>query len=101
MEHTTTAPPADLSDWLAVIKGEFREMPGLQLTKSQVQRMWGLDAAACDILLETLQATRFLRLTARGCYALADDAVGGPGWRPSPPSLVDVGETTATRVDQP
>lgn len=31
------------SDWLRLIHAEYREMPGLHLTKPQVQRLWGLD----------------------------------------------------------
>jgi hypothetical protein len=41
-------------DWLQIIQGEYLEMPGLQLTKPQVQRLWGLDPATCDALLDTL-----------------------------------------------
>jgi hypothetical protein len=68
---------SDVNDWLALIKGEFNEMPGLQLTKPQVRRMWGLDVETCEIVLDTLQASRFLRVTVRGCYALADEVVAG------------------------
>jgi len=65
---------AELSCWLSVVKGEYREMPGLQLTKPQVRRLWGLDPATCDALLETLEASRFLRITPDGCYVLFDSA---------------------------
>ena len=61
---------AKLNDWITVIKGEYKEMPGLQLTKPQAQRLWGLDASTCDVLLETLRTAGFLRVTPRGCYAL-------------------------------
>jgi hypothetical protein len=61
-----------LSKWISVIKGEYREMPGLQLTKSQVRRMWGLEESDCERVLEALQATDFLRVTASGFYVLAD-----------------------------
>jgi hypothetical protein len=63
---------ADLSMSISVIKSEYREMPGLQLTKAQVRRMWGLGEADCDLVLNTLQADDFLRVTAHGCYILAD-----------------------------
>jgi hypothetical protein len=63
---------AELNAWLEIIKGEYKEMPGLQLTKWQVQRLWGLDASAVDTVLATLQAADFLRVTSRGCYVLAD-----------------------------
>ena len=63
---------ADLSLWISVIKGEYREMPGLQLTKTQVRRMWGLGESDCERVLDTLRATDFLRVTPRGCYILAE-----------------------------
>ena len=61
---------AELNNWITVIKGEYKEMPGLHLTKPQAQRLWGLDAPTCDVLLETLRAASFLRVTPRGCYVL-------------------------------
>jgi hypothetical protein len=58
--------------WLPIVRGEFRELPGLHLTKPQVQRLWGLDPRTCDALLETLVDGRFLRRTRNGAYARAD-----------------------------
>ena len=52
---------ASAADWLHIVRGEFQEIPGLHLTKPQVQRLWGLDAATCDELLDSLM--RFLRRT--------------------------------------
>ncbi len=49
---------------------EYEEMPGLSLTKRQVQRMWGLDSSMCDTLLAELQRFHVLRLTPGGRYAL-------------------------------
>ena len=46
-------------------------MPGLHLTKPQVQRLWGLDAATCDVLLDALEANSVLRRTSRNGYVLA------------------------------
>jgi hypothetical protein len=54
--------------WEHIVRGEFQEMPGLTLTKPQVQRLWGLDEVTCDELLDVLVATRFLRRTPRGQY---------------------------------
>jgi hypothetical protein len=61
---------ARLNLMLSVIKSEYQEMPGLHLSKTQVQRLWGLDPSECDVLLEMLQAADFLRVTARGDYVL-------------------------------
>ena len=41
-------------DWLQLIQGEYLESPGLNLTKPQVQRLWGLDPLTCDALLDEL-----------------------------------------------
>jgi hypothetical protein len=62
-------------DWLALIRSEFLEIPGLHLTKPQVQRLWGIDTMTCDALLEALVDARFLRRTHTGAYARLD---GGP-----------------------
>jgi hypothetical protein len=60
---------ASAADWLYIVRGEFQEIPGLHLTKPQVQRLWGLDEATCDELLASLVETRFLRRTHNGEYA--------------------------------
>ncbi len=66
---------ADVKEWLPIICGEYLEMPGLHLTKPQMQRLWGLDAATCDALLDALEAARFLRRTDHDGYVLADGSV--------------------------
>ena len=60
------------ADWLQLIQAEYREMPGLSLTKPQMQRLWGLDRATCEALLARLEQTRFLKRTARDGYVRAD-----------------------------
>lgn len=65
-----------LADWLHLIRAEYLEIPGLHLTKSQVQRLWNLDAVTCEALLEALIDVRFLRRTPAGAYVRAD---GGGG----------------------
>jgi hypothetical protein len=57
--------------WLDLIQAEYREMPGLKLTKPQVCRFWSLEAAACDVLLDALVDTRFLAKTRHESYVLA------------------------------
>ena len=53
------------------VRGEYLEMPGLHLTVPQAARLWGLEAVVCDALLSSLVASRFLRQTAGGTFALA------------------------------
>ncbi len=55
------------------IQAEYCEMPGLCLTKSQIQRRWDLDGRQVEAVLERLTAARFLQKTKVG-YALARDA---------------------------
>ncbi len=61
----------ELDRLLAIIRGEYLEMPGLRLTRQQAQRLWSLDAETCETLLTTLEAARFLRRTRGGDYVLA------------------------------
>jgi hypothetical protein len=70
-----TAELKTVSDWLRLIRAEYLEMPGLHLTKSEIQRLWRLDPHVCDVLLEALLATDFLRKTPREAYVLASE-----GW---------------------
>ena len=62
--QTETANPL-----LVRIKAEFLEMPGLQLTPWQAQRLWGLDAKACDDALNALVEGAFLHRTSSGAYS--------------------------------
>jgi hypothetical protein len=55
------------------IRGEFREMPGLQLNLVQAQRLFDLDPAACRQVIETLVDAAFLRWTASGTVVQAGD----------------------------
>ncbi len=62
-----------IEDWLRLIQAEYLEMPGLHLTKPQIQRLWQLEPRVCDTLLEMLVTRRVLRMTARGGYVLDRD----------------------------
>jgi hypothetical protein len=57
-----------VSHWLQTIRAEYREMPGLSLTKAQMQRLWGMEAYLCDALVDALVAGRVLRETRGGTY---------------------------------
>ena len=54
------------------IRSEYLEIPGLHLTRPQVQRLWGLDPIGCDALLETLIEANFLKRTDGAQYVRAD-----------------------------
>lgn len=61
-----------MSRWIELIQAEYMEIPGLNLTKPQVQRLWGLDAATCDVLLDSLESVKFLKRTPRNTYVRTD-----------------------------
>ena len=48
------------------VRGEFMEMPGLQLTMPQAARLWGMEQAACKAVIDALVASSFLRWTPAG-----------------------------------
>jgi len=55
------------------ICSEFSEMPGLQLTSRQAQRLWGIDEFTCTQILEVLVGTKFLRRSGSDKYARATE----------------------------
>jgi len=61
-----------IADCLPIVRGEFREMPGLRLTKPQVQRLCSVDARTCEALLRVLVRRHVLRRTQNGAYARVD-----------------------------
>jgi len=51
------------------VRGEYHEMPGLQLTVAQACRLWQTDEATCRTVLAALQREQYLYQTASGAYA--------------------------------
>ncbi|MBI2828932.1 MAG: hypothetical protein HYX77_06660 [Acidobacteria bacterium] len=51
------------------IRAEYLEMPGMSLTIEQVQRLCGVERAACAMVLDSLVASGFLYMKAGGTYA--------------------------------
>jgi hypothetical protein len=64
--HRAMVPAARVSDLVGLIRSEYEEMPGLCLTRAQVQRLWLLEPAACDTVLRTLVDAGYLRFTPGG-----------------------------------
>jgi hypothetical protein len=62
----------DILSLVARIECEYREMPGLQLTESQMQRMWRLDGATCEVVITVLVTQGIVVKTPRNAYARAD-----------------------------
>ena len=61
-----------LREWVSIVQSEFAEMPGLQLSKRQAQRLWNLDAEITNALFDVLEASRFLRRTEKDLYTRFD-----------------------------
>lgn len=53
------------------ICGEYLEMPGLVLNRAQARRLWQVDDAVCEELLESLVQSHFLRRRPDGSYVRA------------------------------
>jgi hypothetical protein len=49
------------SAFVSLVRAEYREMPGMSLTRVQMQRFWGFDAAACDAIVDALKGACVLR----------------------------------------
>jgi hypothetical protein len=64
----STQPRIDL--WRELIQTEYREMPGLHLTKPQIRRMWSLDITTCEAVLDVLEREKVLRRTPEQVYVL-------------------------------
>jgi hypothetical protein len=60
--------PMSATDAAELIRMEYMEMPGLQLTFWQAQRLWNLSEDQCDRALRTLTASGFLVRAGDGCY---------------------------------
>lgn len=64
----------DLTLLVNRVRGEFIEMPGLQLTPDEAARLWRLDAADCRRVIDQLVGTAFLRWTSRGTLVQTEAA---------------------------
>lgn len=63
----------DMDRIVRVIDAEFREMPGMRLTPSQVRRLWNLSEGECEAVLDRLLRAGQLIRDPTGRYR------GGPG----------------------
>ncbi len=71
----------ELVVWSTRVEAEYREMPGLQLTEHQMQRLWGLDGGTCAAIVRMLVGRGVLCETPTHKYALADSF--DSAWRPA------------------
>jgi Nse1 non-SMC component of SMC5-6 complex len=66
LQNDADAPRLD--SVVARVRGEYSEMPGLQLTCAQAGRLWHLHVSTCEKLLEQLVEEGFLCKTDKGKY---------------------------------
>jgi hypothetical protein len=72
MVATGLAEETAIRGWTQLLRGEYLQIPGLQLTRSQVQHLWGLDPTTCDLVIESLVGAGFLTRTETGGYVRAN-----------------------------
>ena len=58
-------------EWLRLIEAEYKEMPGLSLSKAQMRRFWGLEPYVCDALVDALVTARVLKQTTHDTYVVS------------------------------
>ena len=67
------------------IRAEYVEMPDMQLTLEQAQRLFGVERTLCETVFDALVNERFLRVKARGVYArVTDGGISRPRDVPRP-----------------
>jgi hypothetical protein len=57
-----------LGDLLFLIRADFLEIPGLQLTQHQIEHLWGIDSEMAEVILRSLVEAHFLTKTPAGAY---------------------------------
>jgi len=67
------------------LRSEFMEMPGLQLTAQQVERLCGIESSVCRLVLNVLVETHFLSLGQDGRYTRVTQERVAPPRRPEVP----------------
>ena len=70
---------------LTRIRSEYLEMPGLQLTLPQAQRLCGVEQGVCRVIFETLVHERFLSMKSDGSYVRSDGGDRPSSSKPLPP----------------
>lgn len=53
---------------VALVRAEYREMPGLSLTAAQASRLWAIEHSVCERVLRLLVLEGALYRTSRGTY---------------------------------
>ena len=62
-----------VDDVIARVRAEFVEMPGLRLTREQVQRLCGVERVICGVVLKALVDAKVLCANTDGTFARLTD----------------------------
>jgi hypothetical protein len=68
----TSVKESPVEEWTERVRAEYLEMPGLSLTRSQMRRLWLIDACVCDAVVDTLVACGFLRRRPNDTFVRAE-----------------------------
>jgi hypothetical protein len=66
--HSSSATTDAIRFWSRMVRGAYLEIPGLRLTRAQVQRLWDLEGGLSDTILDVLVDERFLQRTPEGGF---------------------------------
>jgi hypothetical protein len=72
VSHRKVPEDQTIRDLIQIVRGDYLDIPGLFLTRAQVQRLWGLEPVVCDKVLDALVSARFLWQTREGGFARVD-----------------------------
>jgi hypothetical protein len=64
----TSPHPAPLAGLLQQVREQYREMPGLRLTKPQAMRLFGVAPSVCAAMFRALVMENFLSRTGDGLF---------------------------------
>lgn len=61
------------------VAAEFSECPGLRLTAAQAARLWAVDGATIDLVLDSLMRGGTIRRTREGAFTRAGERCANAG----------------------
>jgi hypothetical protein len=76
-----------IQEVLQRLRAEYLDMPGLQLTSEQVQRLCAVERTLCQLVLDVLVNEKFLCVTSNGRYKRLRDRADQPQLHPAKATL--------------
>jgi hypothetical protein len=78
------------------VRAEYVEMPGMSLTRDEVQRLFGIEPSFCEAVLDALVRTGFLGCQSNGRYGRVNE-IREPPMRPAKADLKPTAPVTMSR----